>query len=440
MLNVSNKKIKIVNLNDLNFLMLKNIKFLMKKNFQTHIFFLLFITLLLQACGPGKYVRREFTYAKSVDTHSKKIDFQTKKLYRAGNIFADNRFDGARLNDFKQLNDSTFQVLITPENTPINPSPWYAFKIWSLRPDTIYLQLKYRHAKHRYWPKISHNRKDWAKIDHFIYNQDSTAIRFKLPVGKEAQWVAAQPVINSTDTKKWLDSLTARPFVSPVRVIGHSVKGKPLYMVKIGQGATGDKKIIVLLSRQHPPEVTGFTALKYFVNELVRNDTLTRAFYQKYEVWLFPLLNPDGVDLGHWRHNAAGIDLNRDWANYRQPEIDAVTKFIVNEAKKYHVQPVLGIDFHSTFRDVYYIFDDSFHSVLPGFCEVWTAGIDRIAAPFKTRKSPFGMAQPISKNWFYKQFKAEAITYEVGDDTPDNIIKLKARAAAVTMMDLLLRY
>ena len=50
------------------------------------------------------------------------------------------------------------------------------------------------------------------------------------------------------------------------------------------------------------------------------------------------------------------------------------------------------------------------------------------------------MAQPISKNWFYKQFKAEAMTYEVGDDTLENIIKLKAKASAVTMMDLLLRY
>ena len=60
--------------------------------------------------------------------------------------------------------------------------------------------------------------------------------------------------------------------------------------------------------------------------------------------------------------------------------------------------------------------------------------------PFKTKKSPYGMTQPISKNWFYKQFKAEAMTYEVGDDTPQNIIEQKARVAAVTMMDLLLKY
>ena len=402
--------------------------------------FLLLMFVILSSCGNSKYIRRQFDYAKPVDTHSKKIDFQTKKLYKAGQVFADNRFDGARLNDFKQINDSTYQVLIEPENTPINPSPWYAFKIWSEYSDTINLQLKYKHAKHRYDPKISSDRKQWKTISGYTYNVDSTAISFKLVVNKEAQWLAAQPILNSTDTKKWLDSLTGNPLVSPVQMIGKSVLGKPLYMLKIGTGESKNKKIVVLLSRQHPPEVTGFKALQSFVKQLLKQDTLTKAFYQKYEVWLFPLLNPDGVDLGHWRHNANGIDLNRDWANYRQPEIDAVTKFIVAESKKYHVKPVLGIDFHSTFKDVYYIFDDSFHSVLPGFCEVWATSIDRIMFPFKTKKSPYGMTQPISKNWFYKQFKAEAMTYEVGDDTPPNIIEQKARVAAVSMMDLLLKY
>ena len=412
----------------------------MKKKYLISTLILMIISVVLSSCGNSKYIRRQFDYVKPVDTHSKKIIFQTKKVYHVGSVFADNQFDGARLNDFKQINDSTYQALITPENTPINPSPWYAFKVWSEYPDTINLQLKYKHSKHRYDPKISSDRKHWKTISGYTYNVDSTAISFKLAVNKEAQWLAAQPIINSTDTKKWLDSLTGNPFVSPVKIIGNSVLGKPLYMLKIGAGESKNKKIVVLLSRQHPPEVTGFKALQSFVKQMLKQDTLTKAFYQKYEVWLFPLLNPDGVDLGHWRHNANGIDLNRDWANYRQPEIDAVTNFTVSESKKYHVKPVLGIDFHSTFKDVYYIFDDSFHSVLPGFCEVWTTSIDRIMFPFKTKKSPYGMTQPISKNWFYKQFKAEAVTYEVGDDTPQNIIEQKARVAAVSMMDLLLKY
>ena len=35
------------------------------------------------------------------------------------------------------------------------------------------------------------------------------------------------------------------------------------------------------------------------------------------------------------------------------------------------------------------------------------------------------------------QFQAESLTYGVGDNTPKDIINHKAKAAAVTMMDLL---
>ena len=42
-------------------------------------------------------------------------------------------------------------------------------------------------------------------------------------------------------------------------------------------------------------------------------------------------MNPDGVDLGHWRHNANGVDLNRDWSYYNQPEIKQAVNFIEKE-------------------------------------------------------------------------------------------------------------
>jgi len=402
------------------------------------IIYSLVILLVFQSCATGYYTRKNFTYKKSVDTRDKEIDCQTKKLYHKGAIYADNRFPGARLNDFRQLNDSTYQVIISPENTPINPSPWYAFKIWSDVPDSIYLELKYQHAKHRYNPKTSKDYRTWLPVSKFSYNQDSTAIRFKLAVSPEKQWVAAQKIISSVDTRKWIDSLVAQHKISDVQNIGKSVLGRNIPFFRIGRGGLEHKKIIVLLSRQHPPEVTGFMALQSFIDELTKKNEVTQKFFKEYDIWVFPILNPDGVDLGHWRHNANGIDLNRDWAVYRQPEINAVTKLITQKLKEHHNKLVLGVDFHSTFKDVYYIFDDSFHSVLPNFNRYWTTSIDRIMVPFHTRLSPFGATQPISKNWFYKQFEAEAMTYEVGDNTPSDIIDKKARVAAITLMDLLL--
>ena len=44
-------------------------------------------------------------------------------------VFVSNDFEGARLNAIVRSGD-TYTAQISPENTPINDSPWYAFKIW----------------------------------------------------------------------------------------------------------------------------------------------------------------------------------------------------------------------------------------------------------------------------------------------------------------------
>jgi len=406
----------------------------------SRLLLILLIVFSFYSCGSKYYVRQNFTYKKPVDTQTKKIDFQEKKLCQVKGIYADNRFDGARLNDFTQINDTTWQVLIKPENSPINPSPWFAFKLWSAKPDSIYVQIKYVNAKHRYRPKISHDRNYWKAIDTFTYNADSTAIVFKQFVNKNPVWIAAQKIINLSDTQKWIDSITRKSLVVERKVIGKSVLNKDIPYFKIGTDTASNTSVIILMSRQHPPEVTGFMAFQSFVEELTENNALTGAFFQKYEIWVFPILNPDGVDLGHWRHNAGGVDLNRDWAEYRQPEIEAVTDFIVKEAKKHRQKIILGIDFHSTFKDIYYVFDEDMKSVINGFSPLWTTSIDRLIYPFETKYSPFAPTQPVSKNWFYNQFNAEGITYEVGDNTPAKIIDKKARIAVVTMMDLLLQW
>jgi hypothetical protein len=41
----------------------------------------------------------------------------------------DNQFSGARVNDCTQVAPHDYRILITPENEPINPSPWYAFRV-----------------------------------------------------------------------------------------------------------------------------------------------------------------------------------------------------------------------------------------------------------------------------------------------------------------------
>ena len=58
---------------------------------------------------------------------------------------------------------------------------------------------------------------------------------------------------------------------------------------------------ILILGRQHPPEVTSAIAIKSFVNELISKNDLSESFLDNYNIIFVPLMNPDGVENGYWR-------------------------------------------------------------------------------------------------------------------------------------------
>ncbi len=385
-------------------------------------------------------MRKEFHYPVPNDTRNKHIEFQMKKIFDAGDVYADNRFDAARLNGFFQDEDSVYTALITPENVPINDSPWYAFRVWSDTVKEIRLRLRYENGHHRYPPKLSRDGKHWQLIDDVEVSADTSQAVFKLRLTPEPVYVAAQELITSEDTYHWLDSLAAHsPYVTEIGAAGKSVMGKKIPFLKMGNIAKKHSDVIVVFGRLHPPEITGFMALREFMETLGRENILNDRFFKQYEIWFFPLLNPDGVDLGHWRHNANGVDLNRDWAYYRQPEVNAVSGFILKRAKEKKARIVLGLDFHSMNEDTYYLFDDSFKTPMAWFRRLWPAAIDLSVWPFATNHEATPLSEPYAKTWFYLQFGAESVIYEVGDNTPRDLIKRKARAAAVSMMDLLVK-
>ena len=397
----------------------------------------LFPFVLIQFIACKTYVAKDHDFPKPVDTTGRAIDIQEKKTYSpGGDIFAGNRFAGARLNNFEQMGDGKYRATISPENTPINPSPYYAFKLWAHTPQPIVLELNYTEARHRYWPKVSHDGEHWQKLDsiYFRLSADSTNAFLELEITPDTLWVAAQEVQNSRHVRQWCEAQAGHPDVK-MGMAGKSKLGRGIPFLDIGNGGPKGKDVVVIFSRQHPPEVTGYFAMKKFVEEILADHKLATAFRKKYRVLVFPLLNPDGVDLGHWRHNAGGIDLNRDWAHYHQPETRQVADHIVRTCAEEKGQVILGLDFHSTWYDVYYT-NEKPSEHIPGFKDYWLAGIKN-ALGNEPYEKPSVEGRPVSKNWFASQFGAEGVTYEIGDGTPRDFILKKGKTTAVVMMELL---
>jgi len=377
----------------------------------------------------------------TTDTVSDGISWQQRKDYTFSNgkLVFTNRFATARLNNVTQQNDSTYTLDILPENARINPSPWYAFKVWSAVKRNIYLTLQYVGYKHRYDPKLSFDYKTWQPLGSPVtVTADEHQASFKLVVATDTIAVAGQELISSADTYKWVDTIGRLPFIKK-EIAGKSLKGKNIPVLST-KGSDG-KKIIAVLSRQHPPEVTGYMAMQEFIRTTLANTALAKQFREKYELIIFPILNPDGVDEGNWRHSAAGVDLNRDWTIFMQPETRAVRDYVLKTAKKQDAKVYFAIDFHSTFYDVFYINElkDPNSSNSPGFTVQWLDAVKLAIKGFKPNIKPSGNGGDVSKSWFSRVMGAEAITYEVGDNTSRDQLKLKGKVAAEEMMKLLLK-
>ncbi len=395
------------------------------------------LIVLAFSCNSSRIIK----FPKKVDTKDKPIVLQDKGVEFVSDIgiYISNDFASARLNKVSVKNDSTLLLKIHPENEPINNSAYFAFKTWGDYSKAIYFQFEYpKGYKHRYIPKYQIGDEAWQEADSLMFSMiDSIAI-LKFNISKDTALIAAQELRTTKEVKDWYIALSQKNnAVTKLKIIGKTHLGRDIPMMDIYSGSKRKKDIIVLLTRQHPPEVTGYLAFQSFLETVLESGTLTDTFLEKYRVLAFPLMNPDGVDLGHWRHNAGGVDLNRDWSKYRQPEVYAVTNQIEQIVKEEGVKVLLGLDFHSTWHDVFYTNVERENTNLPSFVSDWFTQLEANIPNYKVNEKSANSTRPVSKGWFLKRFNAVGITYEIGDETPRDFITLKGKVSAHEMMRLL---
>ena len=232
----------------------------------------------------------------------------------------------------------------------------------------------------------------------------------------------------------WAHTLERLPFVT-YREFARSINHRPLFRLDVGDGEA--KRHVSIIGRQHPPETTGSLALMRFVEELAGDSELARKFRQEFHVMVIPLINPDGVDAGHWRHNLGHVDLNRDWGAFAQPETRAAAEEITTLSKTGRI--FLHLDFHSTAKDVFYTQPDDKPSSSPLFTVRWLEALQKRVPDYKVnREASPTPTLTTSAYWAHSTFGIPAITYEIGDNTDRAQLKRVAASAAQEMMTLLL--
>ncbi len=126
-------------------------------------------------------------------------------------------------------------------------------------------------------------------------------------------------------------------------LLGRSVEGRPLQLIRWGEGP----ERVLLWSQMHGDEPTATMALMDIFNFLQASgdefDALRQEIRQKVSLYFIPMLNPDGAERFQ-RRNALGIDLNRDALRLQSPEA-RVLKTVRDE-----LEPTWGFNLHDQSR------------------------------------------------------------------------------------------
>jgi len=138
--------------------------------------------------------------------------------------------------------------------------------------------------------------------------------------------------------------------------LGTSLDGRPIDCLTMGSGT----KAVWLIARQHPGESMAEWWMEGALDALSDpTDPVGRELRRKCRFHIVPNANPDGSFRGHLRTNAAGTNLNREWAEpnaEKSPEVlairDAMDKTGVDFFMDVHGDEAIPANFIAGFEGI----------------------------------------------------------------------------------------
>lgn len=200
---------------------------------------------------------------------------------------------------------------------------WFHFRLSGARGEACRLRIT-NCAGSAYpggWPGyravVSTDRRHWIRTDTSYADGILT-----IDVTPEADsiWIAYFAPYSIERHFDLIARVAAAPGVS-TRVLGQTLDGQDLDVVELGDGPLE----VWLYARQHPGESMAEWWMEGALDALIDPaDPVATALRAKASFHIVPNMNPDGSKRGHLRTNAAGANLNREWAGptlARSPEV-----------------------------------------------------------------------------------------------------------------------
>lgn len=158
----------------------------------------------------------------------------------------------------------------------------------------------------------SYDRRNWFRIATTRYEGGELIVEHT-PERNSIYYAYFEPYSHERhlDMLGWVEM---SPFAQ-VDSLGFTVQERDLDRIVVGR-PTPNRKPVWIIARQHPGE----TMAAWFVEGLLERlldaaDPVARRVREHAVVHIVPNMNPDGAVLGNLRTNAAGRNLNREWAD-----------------------------------------------------------------------------------------------------------------------------
>ena len=270
---------------------------------------------------------------------------------------------------------------------------------------------------------------------------DTTTALFK--IAAEHAWGYGYDTLQY-DIAQWKQS----PFVT-VDSAGATVLGRTMFLLTIQDTASIDhpRKRVWIHARTHPGEVQGTWVTNEIINVLLSETLLGKKLRDSCVFNIMPMYNPDGVELGHPRENANGIDIESNWNVIpSQPEVNVLRNMFTTLMAK--PNPILiALNMHSAYGQVrYFVYHDP-AGTSDQYSDIEKKFIDTVRSNFPGGIAPYtyfvswtnGTPTQYPESWFWinHQENVLALTYEDMNDPSAHAFDTTAHAICQGIADQL---
>lgn len=217
--------------------------------------------------------------------------------------------------------------------------------VWNGKPGSVAGELKTM--------VVSEDGRNWTSIptDALPDNRVRLTIKMRGPT----VFVARLEPYRLSDLNRLITAVRQNPRVE-ITTIGKTVGGRELQMIRIGTG-TAPYRVFVR-ARAHPWESGSSWVAEGLIGRLLRDDAGSRAFLDRYTLYVLPMANKDGVARGRTRFNSLGKDLNRNWDKPADPQFapeNAALERWLESMIAAGRKPHLAIELHNDGRGLLHI-------------------------------------------------------------------------------------